>query len=111
MVPELQLLSQPLMERQRTGLRTAVIHHLTQRHETSHAGNRNHMAVVLLDHVWKELPDSHEVRDCVHLEGLPDLVLGFLEDGPVMAYTGVVDEDRGFSVCLTDLVSHGLQAG
>lgn len=69
------------------------------------------MAVVLLDHVREELSDSHEVRDRVDLEGLPDLVLGFLEDGPVMAYTGVVDEDRGFSVCLTDLVSHGLEAG
>lgn len=69
------------------------------------------MAVVLLDHVRKELPDSHEVRDYVDLEGLPDLLLGFLEDGPVTAYTGVVDEDRGFSVCLTDFVSHGLEAG
>ena len=111
MVPELQFLSQPLMERQRTRLRTAVIHHLAQPHETSHTSNRNHMAVVFLDHVRKELPDSHEVRDCVHLEGLPDFVLGFLKNGPVMAYTGVIDEDRGFSMCLTDLVSHGLQTG
>lgn len=69
------------------------------------------MAVVLLDHVRKELPDSHEVRDRVDLEGLPDLVLGFLENGPVMAYTGIVDENRGFSVCLTDFVSHGFEAG
>lgn len=68
------------------------------------------MAMVLLDHVRKELSDSHEVRDSVDLEGLPDLVLRFLEDGPVMAYTGIVDEDRGFSVCLTDFISHGLEA-
>lgn len=103
-VPIPQFLCQALMERHRARLRPAVIRHLAQCDETGHTGNRNHMSVVVLDHARQELLDHPPMRHRVDLECRPDLFLWLVDDRPVQADAGVIDQDSRVAVVLPNLV-------
>lgn len=110
-MPILQLLPQPLMECQRTRLRTAIVHDLPERHETSLTSHRHDMAMVSLDHGREELLHGEKVRNRIHFECLSDLGLRFVEDRRVVGDTCVVNKDCWMAVLAPDLLCHGVQCG
>ena len=103
LVPQAQLLAQPLVECECARLGTAVLHHVSETNETSHGGDRDYMAMVLCDHAWQELAHHQEMRDGINLEGLPDLGLWLLKDCAVVANARIVDENRGVALGCSDL--------
>lgn len=101
-MPVAYFLTQALVERESAGFGACIVCHLADGNEAGHAGNSDHMAVVLLDHARQELLDSEKVRNSVHLEGLPDEVLRFAENGPRVRHAGVVYEHRRISMLAAD---------
>jgi hypothetical protein len=63
---------QTLVKSQGTRFRASIVDNIRSTHERRHTGNCHHMAMILLDHGWKELSHHPEVRDSVDLERLLD---------------------------------------
>lgn len=80
-------------------------------HERSHAGDRNDVAVVCLDHRGEELFDERKVRDDVQAEDFLDRGCVFVEDEARGADSCVVDEDSRIPVGGADLVGDVLELG
>lgn len=105
LVPVAQLLSQRLMECERTGLGAAVISHLTEGDKAGHGSNSDDMAVVGLDHGGEELLNHEEVGNGVDFKGLANLGLGLVEDSSIVTDTSVVDQNSGITVIAADGLS------
>ena len=56
------------MESQRASFGAIVVDVLRMNAVASHAGDRDDMTMVLLDHCWEEFFDKHEMRNCIDVE-------------------------------------------
>ena len=110
-IPVAQLLSQALVECHRTSFGAAVVGHFAQRSETGHAGDGNHMSMVLLDHAGQEFLDHPEMRHCVDFECRADLGLWFIQNGSVVTETSVVHKDRRIAMVGADLLGDFFDVG
>lgn len=110
-IPIPDLHRKPLVEAQRRGLGARIRDVLGLRHERGHAGDRNDVPMVCLDHRGEELLDERKMRDDVHVKDFLDRGWVFVEDEPRGADSCVVDEDSRIPVGGADLVGDVLELG
>ncbi len=94
------------MQSQYTRFRAAIVNNIAAGDERGQAGNRDNMALVLLDHVGKELLDQIEMADDVDVEEFAEGLVGAIEDRVTMCNPSIIDEYRGVALFRADSVGY-----